>query len=140
MPHRGAIVANFFDNLLPDSDAIRSRIRSKFATRSTEAFDLLVAVGRDCIGAIQLLPEGREPVGFDRIAGEPMTDAEVERAIAASLSGSRVLGQEETGEFRISLAGAQEKTAFLYHRGKWGRPSGATPPTHIFKMTLGLIR
>jgi serine/threonine-protein kinase HipA len=137
--HRGDIVVNFFDNLLPDTDAIRSRIRSKFATRSTDAFDLLAAVGRDCVGAIQLLPEGREPVGFDRIAGEPLTEAEVERAIAASLSGSRALGQEEPADFRISLAGAQEKTAFLYHRGKWCRPLGATPTTHIFKLPLGLI-
>ena len=139
VPHRGAVVANFFDNLLPDTDAIRSRIRSKFATRSAEAFDLLAAVGRDCVGAIHLLPEGREPVGFDRIEGEPMTDAEVERAIAASLSGGRALGQEETTDFRISLAGAQEKTAFLYHRGKWRRRLGATPTTHIFKLPLGLI-
>ncbi len=139
VPHRGAIVANFFDNLLPDSDAIRSRIRSKFATRSTEAFDLLAAIGRDCVGAIQLLPEGREPVGFNRIEGEPMTDTQVERAIAASLSGGRALGWEETEDFRISLAGAQEKTAFLYHRGKWCRPLGATPTTHIFKLPLGLI-
>src|SRR5262245_7124031 len=109
--HRGAVVANFFDNLLPESDAIRSRIRSKFATRSTQAFDLLEAIGRDCVGAIQLLPEDREPVGFDRIEGESMTDAEVEQAIAASLSGRRALGQEQADDFRISLAGAQEKTA-----------------------------
>src|SRR4051812_16276349 len=67
--HRGSVVVNFFDNLLPDADAIRSRIRSQFATRSTETFDLLAAVGRECVGAIQLLPEGRAPVGFDRIEG-----------------------------------------------------------------------
>jgi serine/threonine protein kinase HipA of HipAB toxin-antitoxin module len=36
----------FFDNLLPDSDAIRSRLRSRFANRSTDAFDLLTAIGR----------------------------------------------------------------------------------------------
>jgi len=137
--HRGAVVANFFDNLLPDTDAIRSRIRSKFATRSTEAFDLLAEVGRDCVGATQLLPEDQEPVGFDRIEAEPLTDAGVERAIAANLSGGRTFGQEETAGFRISLAGAQEKTAFLYHRGKWCRPLGATPTTHIFKLPLGLI-
>ena len=40
--HRGGVVANYFDNLLPDSDAIRVRIRSRFATASTEAFDLSI--------------------------------------------------------------------------------------------------
>lgn len=137
--HRGDAVANYFDNLLPDSDAIRSRIRSRFATASTEAFDLLTAIGRDCVGAVQLLPDGETPTGFDRIDAEPLTDAEVEQMIAATLSGGRVLGQPEADEFRISLAGAQEKTALLFHRGKWCRPLGATPTTHILKLPLGLV-
>ena len=137
--HRGDAVANYFDNLLPDSDAIRSRIRSRFATASTEAFDLLTAIGRDCVGAVQLLPDGETPTGFERIDAEPLTDAEVEQAIAASLSGGRVLGQPKADEFRISLAGAQEKTALLFHRGKWCRPLGATPTTHILKLPLGLV-
>jgi serine/threonine-protein kinase HipA len=139
VPHRGAIVGNFFDNLLPDTDAIRSRIRSRFSTRSTDAFDLLSAIGRDCVGAIQLLPPDQEPIGFDRVEGVPLNDGAVERAIAASLSGSRTFGQDEASDFRISLAGAQEKTAFLCRRGKWCRPVGATPTTHIFKLPLGLI-
>lgn len=42
-------------------------------------------------------------------------------------------------DFRISLAGAQEKTAFLRHRGAWHKPLGATPSTHIFKLPLGGI-
>src|SRR5436190_20094880 len=117
--HRGAIVSNFFDNLLPDSVAIRSRIRAKFGTPSTDAFDLLTAIGRDCVGAVQLLPEGEEPIGFDRIQAEPLTEGGVEAAIAASLSEARVLGQSQTADFRISLAGAQEKTALLSHRGRW---------------------
>ena len=41
MQHRGEVVRNFFDNLLPDSDAIRRRIRDKFSTGSTQTFDLL---------------------------------------------------------------------------------------------------
>ncbi len=137
--HRGEVVANFFDNLLPDSDSIRSRIRSKFATASTEAFDLLTAIGRDCVGAVQLLPESQPPIGFDRIDAEPLNDADIERVIAASLSGARVLGQKEEDDFRISIAGAQEKTALLFHRGRWCRPLRATPTTHIFKLPLGLI-
>ena len=94
-PHRGSVVCNYFDNLLPDSDAIRSRIRSRFSTPSAGAFDLLTAIGRDCVGAVQLLPGEGTPAGFDRINAEPLTDEGVERQIAASLSGARVLGQLE---------------------------------------------
>ncbi len=42
-------------------------------------------------------------------------------------------------EFRVSIAGAQEKTALLKREGKWSLPSGSTPTTHIFKLPLGLI-
>jgi serine/threonine-protein kinase HipA len=42
-------------------------------------------------------------------------------------------------DFRISLAGAQEKDAFLRWNGRWMTPRGATPTTHIFKLLLGLV-
>ncbi len=42
-------------------------------------------------------------------------------------------------EFRISLAGAQKKTALLRHEGRWLVPHGSTPSTHIVKLPLGRI-
>jgi len=139
-PHRGAVVANYFDNLLPDSDTIRARIRSRFGVNSDDSFELLSAIGRDCAGAVQLLPEGVSPAGFDRIVAEPLTDAAVEALIAASLSPARILGQAaDSDDFRISIAGAQEKTALLFHNGRWRRPLGSTPTTHILKLPLGLV-
>ncbi len=139
VPHRGTVVANFFDNLLPDSDAIRRRLRSRFSTESTEAFDLLTVIGRDCVGAVQLLPEGELPKRVHEIDAEPLTEKAVEQTIHAAISGSRMLGQKDDGEFRISIAGAQEKTALLFHRGRWCVPQGATPTTHILKLPLGLV-
>lgn len=139
VPHRGTAVANFFDNLLPDSDAIRRRLRSRFSTESTGAFDLLTAIGRDCVGAVQLLPEDESPERVHQIEAEPLTEKAVEQTIRAAISGSRVLGQQDDGEFRISIAGAQEKTALLFHRGRWCVPQGATPTTHILKLPLGLV-
>jgi serine/threonine-protein kinase HipA len=138
-PIRGAKVAHYFDNLLPDADSIRNRLRSRFKTDSVEAFDLLRVIGRDCVGAVQLMPGDEEPSGLDRIEGAPLSERAVEEAIAASLSPARVLGQDDTADFWISLAGAQEKTALLYHKGRWRRPLGATPTTHILKLPLGLI-
>ncbi|KPP81427.1 MAG: serine/threonine-protein kinase HipA [Oceanicaulis sp. HLUCCA04] len=42
--------------------------------------------------------------------------------------------------FRISLAGAQDKTALLYHKGTWLVPIGTTPTTHILKPQIGMVQ
>lgn len=138
-PHRGAVLTSFFDNLLPDSDSIRERLRTRFGTDTTDAFDLLTAIGRDCVGAVQLLPDDETPEGPQKIEAEPLDEAGVEQAIGAALSAGRVLGQAEDDDFRISIAGAQEKTALLFHQGRWCRPHGSTPTTHILKLPLGLV-
>jgi serine/threonine-protein kinase HipA len=139
VPHRGDVVRNYFDNLLPDSDAIRRRMADRFSAGSTDTFDLLAAVGRDCVGAVQLLPLGQLPVGFDQIDSTPLDEAGVERAIDVAISGPRVLGQQDDEDFRLSIAGAQEKTALLRHQGRWCMPRHSTPTTHIFKLPLGLV-
>jgi hypothetical protein len=71
----------FFDNLVPDSDAIRARLRRRFGTQDESAFALLEAIGRDCVGAIQLLPDGQSSRGYKRIDATALDDNEVERVI-----------------------------------------------------------
>ena len=138
LEHRGDAVANYFDNLLPDSAEIRRRVRRRFHARSDEAFDLLAAIGRDCVGAVQLLPPGVAPDGWNRVEAEPLKEGDVDRILAAVTS-EAPLGQGEREELRISIAGAQEKTALLLMGGQWYRPRGATPTTHILKLPLGLV-
>lgn len=60
-PLKGERVRNYFDNLLPDNDNIRRRLATKYQTASTDPFDLLEAIGRDCVGAVQLLKEDEAP-------------------------------------------------------------------------------
>ena len=140
MAHKGPRVLNYFDNLLPDSEAIRKRIAQRYQTDTLDAFDLLQAIGRDCVGAVQLLPEGDAPEGVERIEGTPLTDSEIEAMLARTVSNPAPgFRDQQDDDFRISLAGAQEKTALLWHDGKWQRPHGATPTTHIFKLPLGLV-
>lgn len=138
-PLRGPQVRHYFDNLLPDSDVIRRRLQARFRTSSTDAFDLLTAIGRDCVGAIQLLPEGEEPEDVFDIQAHPLNEGEIAKALRVAAAAPLVLGQHQASDddFRISLAGAQEKTAFLWHQGQWCRPVGSTPTTHIFKLPLG---
>lgn len=134
-PYRGPLVRDFFDNLLPDNDDIRRRIQARFGAASIDAFDLLAQVGRDCVGAIQLLPEGTTPVDLESIQGVTLDDTGIEEALAGVPAAP--MGQRFGDDSRISLAGAQEKTAFLRHQGRWKRPCGATPTTHIFKLPIG---
>jgi serine/threonine-protein kinase HipA len=138
LPLKGEKVGFFFDNLLPDSDVIRQRVRSRFHSPSGDPFDLLEAIGRDCVGALQLLPEGKTPESVAEISASPLSDAAVEKLLLGVVSEPRASDVEDD-DFRISIAGAQEKTALTWHRGRWCKPRGATPTTHIFKLPLGLV-
>jgi serine/threonine-protein kinase HipA len=135
--HRGAAVEAYFDNLLPGSEAIRRRLQDRFRTASRGAFDLLHAIGRDCVGAVQLLPLEETPSPINRIEATPLSEAALARELGIASSASAPADEEN--EFRISIAGAQEKTAFLKHQGRWCKPVGSTPTTHIFKLPLGLV-
>lgn len=134
--HTSDAVENYFDNLLPDSQPIRNRIQKKFGARSNRGFDLLWHVGRDCVGAIQLSPEDI-PQDVQKIESEPLSDAEIAETLKSYRT--KPLGMTEEKDFRISVAGAQEKTALLRLEGKWHRPLGTTPTSHIFKLPIGRI-
>ncbi len=134
--YTGADVSAYFDNLLPDNDQIRRKVAGRVRAAGTDAFNLLSRIGRDCVGALQFLPDGAEvpPPGPPQFA--PLGDAEIAQTIrdlATAPLGIRADGERE---FRISIAGAQDKTAFLWNDG-WCLPQGATPTTHIFKPQLG---
>lgn len=134
--YSGAVVENFFDNLLPDSDRIRQRIQTRVGAQSDRGFDLLWHIGRDCVGAIQLSP-GEIAADVKKIEAKPLD----EKQIGDILQNYRAmpLGMSEDEDFRISIAGAQEKTALLWHEGRWNRPLGTTPTSHIFKLPIGYI-
>ena len=135
--YRGAPVIAVFDNLLPDRDAVRRRVAERMGAQGTDFYSLLEAIGRDCVGAMQFPPEGADQAQSTDIESEPVSDTEVE-ALLADLARAP-LGVDREQEFRISVAGAQEKTALLRIDGKWHRPAGVTPTTHILKPQLGQI-
>lgn len=135
-PWRGEVVRNFFQNLLPDSLDVRERIERRLGIPSDHPFDVLSAIGRDCVGALQFLPVGMSPEGKG-IQGRVLSDSEIEKILGETLL--RPLGMQREDSFRISIAGAQEKTALLRWRGRWMLPHGATPTTHILKLPIGVV-
>ena len=141
-PYTGPYVHRYFDNLLPDAKPIRERIARRFRLDSIDAFPLLASIGRDCVGALQILPEDDVPPDVKRIDYNVRSKAEIATLLRETVTpGANPLYATEDGGsgFRLSLAGAQEKTALLWHRKRWCSPMGATPTTHILKLPLGLV-
>lgn len=136
-PLTGTRVESFFDNLLADNLNIRKRISHKFGT-GVRAMDLLEKIGRDCVGAVQLLPTEAEPPNVHHVDAAPLTDEQVAQVLDRTIAEPSP-GISDDGDLRISIAGAQEKTALLWHQNQWCKPLGPTPTTHIFKLPLGEV-
>jgi len=131
----GERVRSYFDGLLPDDPTVREKIAAREHADSARVFDLLAVIGRDCVGALRLVPEGSDPGDPAEMRYRPVEDREIAARLAAL--GSAPLGlQAEGDDFRISIAGVQEKTAFLRIDDQWQLPLGATPTSHIFKPAM----
>lgn len=135
--YTGAPVINVFDNLLPDDDAVRRRVAERVGASGTDAYSMLSVLGHDCVGALQFLPDGLDPGPVGSSNGKRVTDSDVGEMIK-HLAGTP-LGLDEDEDFRISIAGAQEKTALLRKDGHWLKPIGTAATTHILKPQIGQL-
>jgi serine/threonine-protein kinase HipA len=134
--YRGEAVSAVFENLLPDSDKLRRLVAEKVGARGTDAYSMLTKIGHDCVGALQFMAGDDETIdSTGKLEGEAVDHKEIEK-ILKGLS-QAPLGLASDDAFRISVAGAQEKTALLWHDGKWIKPHGTTPTTHIIKTQIG---
>lgn len=132
-------VINYFDNLLPDSPQVRDRIVARYKASSKQPFDLLKEIGKDSVGAIALLPPDR-PYKKEPLSYEVLDDKKLETVLSAYKSDIPLGMLKEEEDFRISVAGAQEKTALLLVDEQWCIPKGNTPTTHIIKLPIGEIQ
>lgn len=137
--YSGEVVFNYFDNLLPDNKQIRDRIQARFKAPTSHPFDLLSAIGMDCVGAVQIVSNNAPPKDVRRIEGVPLTASQIAQLLNSYRTAPLGMAEENGEEFRISIAGAQEKTALLWKDDGWNRPVGATPTTHIFKLPIGVM-
>lgn len=131
----GEGVASYFDGLLPDDRTVREKIAAREQADSAGVFDLLAVLGRDCVGALRFVPEGLGPGDPASMEYRPVSDDEIAARIAEL--GTTPLGvRVGHDDFRISIAGMQEKTAFLRIKDQWQLPLGPTPTSHIFKPAM----
>jgi serine/threonine-protein kinase HipA len=135
--YTGAPVSAVFENLLPDNDTIRNRIAARARAAGTDAYSMLSAIGHDCVGALQFLGPEVNPGQAGTVDGTPINNQEI-ADLLANLA-TTPLGVSEDESFRISIAGAQEKTALLYWNNRWYKPQGTTATTHILKPSIGRL-
>jgi serine/threonine-protein kinase HipA len=118
---------------LPDDAETREQIAEAFDLTPHKLFQLLKAVGREFPGAVTIVPEGEDPP-VEAKAPSAFLD---EVALAAELRALRrqpLLAAPE--KLRLSLAGAQSKTAlYVAQDGRLALPRDV-PSTHIIKPEL----
>ncbi len=136
--YSGAPVAAVFENLLPDSAILRRRVAERVGARGTNAYSLLAAIGHDCVGALQFIAGDADAAdATGAIAGETIDEPAIGRLLRSLPQAPLGLGRDDP--FRISIAGAQEKTALLRYEGRWIKPHGTTATTHLFKTRIGTL-
>ncbi|MGM0562579.1 MAG: type II toxin-antitoxin system HipA family toxin [Pseudomonadota bacterium] len=137
-PYRGEPVTAVFENLLPDSERLRRLVAEKVGARGIDAYSLLSRIGHDCVGALQFISGDNDIIDSTAaLDGEPVDEKAIEHLLKGL--GQAPLGLSSDDAFRISVAGAQEKTALLHHEGRWIKPHGTTPTTHILKTRIGQL-
>ena len=122
---------DFFENMLPEGPA-RARMAALAGVRQVDTYGMLAAFGRDCAGAIMVLPDGDRPGGNGRSGYSPMPAGDL-RQVLSALDAAPLAAAPERG-FRPSLAGFQRK-ALLGRAadGTWQLPYGDAPSTWILK-------
>jgi serine/threonine-protein kinase HipA len=130
------VASAFLRGLLPDNPDTLDGIARAHHTSAGNPFRLLVHVGRDTAGALQLLPPGEDTDGDANRTGDvEMFDDDAFEDLIADIVRDAGAWQRTRDDIRWSLAGAQPKVA-LFHddaSGRWGAPRDATPTTHILK-------
>lgn len=130
-----ARVVAFFGGLLPEGTP-REILARQLGISSGNDFGLLEALGGDTAGAVSLLPPGSEiPSTSTGDDVQWLDDVQLSELIAELPS--RPMHADSDGEWRLSLAGAQDKLPVIVdQQGRVGLTQGRTPSTHILKSPI----
>lgn len=129
-PFSNAACKPYFEGLLPEG-TVRETLERQFRVAPGDGFRLLREIGRECAGAVIVLPDEAESPEHSFASVDWLTDAELAKRI--SELAAHPLGVELDGP-RLSLGGVQDKLVVVRDAaGRIGLPVGGAPSTHIIK-------
>ena len=119
----------FFDGLLPEGFT-RQCVADSIHAASEDYISILRELGSECLGAIQIIDEDNPPV---KSGYAPLSIKEI-RELAKEGAGKSA---EIVVKSHLSLTGASGKVGLYYDHssGKWYKPQGLAPSTHIVKQS-----
>jgi serine/threonine-protein kinase HipA len=133
-PYRQRFIKTFLANLLPESPAVLEAWEKKYHVSRNNPFGLLKHVGEDVPGALQFVQPDRlaeyQNPGPMRIQWLSKADLTERMALLRKDAAAFRLANDQG---RMSLAGAQAKTALYFDGQRWGVPAGRMPTSHILK-------
>jgi serine/threonine-protein kinase HipA len=126
----------FFDGLLPDKKDVRRQIGALFNVAPTDEFGILEHIGRDCAGALMLVPDDPSFSSEDHQPHlTPISTDELSQRIADLPQRPLFVDEDEVV---LSLAGVNDKAAVYIDpdTGEIALPIGGYPSTHILKIDI----
>lgn len=124
----------FFSNLLPEA-TIRMMIAKYFGLSERNDIGILKKIGGECAGAISVLSSDTLP--DDNGYYEEISESKL-RAILDNLPQKPLLIQ--MSDYRLSLAGAQEKLPVYMKDNRFYLPRGSHPSNYIIKPDIALFK
>ncbi len=131
-PYNGAVVRNFFGNLLPEQQ-MRRIIAQKNGISEDNDYALLALIGGECAGALSIVPNKNDAPSKKNYYYEPLSDERL-KELLSELPMSPFLSTEKG--VSISLAGAQSKLPLYYDGNQLFLPKFGAPSNCILKPTI----
>lgn len=127
-------IKTFLTNLLPENSAVLEAWEKKYHVSRNNPFALMKHVGEDLPGALQFVQPDRlaEYQNPAAVAIKWLSKGEMTERLVL-LRKDAAAFRLATDQGRMSLAGAQAKTALYFDGKRWGVPAGRMPTSHILK-------
>lgn len=135
--YEGLPVRNWLRGLLPDNETRLQEVEREFGVSRDDPYAVLAHIGEDCVGAVQFaLPARAEEIASGRAKSDiEWLDEETLETLLGQVGARSTPDRRAVRTGQFSLPGALGKVALVRDEvaGRWGRPTGQWPSTHILK-------